>query len=302
MIRNAGEAVLVFAIAALVSLTTYYVFLPQHQVVRVRVSTTTSLYATGLLDHLASAFSKEYPDVRVEFIAGGTGAALKIAERGEVCVVLVHAPSLEKRYLERGVVEGGRIFAYDHFVLVGPSSDPANVSRAADLVDAFRRIYDAGESGRLSFVSRGDDSGTHVRELRVWREAGLDPRGVAWYRDCGCGMSEALIMASELNSYTLSDPGTYLTLRKSGRVRGLEALYVNENDSLTVNVYSAYVVSGCGGDERRYAELLVDFIYANQELVEAFGVGEYGEPLLRHVRGRESEVQGLWSSLASEQR
>ncbi|MEM2021326.1 MAG: substrate-binding domain-containing protein [Zestosphaera sp.] len=302
MVRNVSWVVLALVIVALASLTTYYVLTSPQQVIRLRVSTTTSLYATGLLDYLASAFSEAYPDVRVEFIAGGTGAALKIAEQGDVCVVLVHAPSLEKQYLERRVIEGGKIFAYNYFVLVGPASDPANVSGAADIVSAFRRIYSAGESGDSSFVSRGDESGTHVRELRIWREAGLDPRGTAWYRDCGCGMSEALIMASELHSYTLSDLGTYLTLKKAGRVQWLETLYVNENDALAVNIYSAYVVSGCRGDERRYAELFVDFIYANQEALMVFSVSKYGEPLLHSVRGRELEIQNLWSLSASEQR
>lgn len=112
-----------------------------------RVSTTTSLYATGLPDYLASEYRKSHSNVRIEFIEVGRGAALKIAEQGNSCMVFAHAPSLEKRYMDKGVIEGRRIVAYNFFMLVGPKEDPAQANRSQSVVEAFKKIYQAGESG-----------------------------------------------------------------------------------------------------------------------------------------------------------
>jgi ABC-type tungstate transport system permease subunit len=180
----------------------YYLLFPLNQyVVRLKVSTTTSLYATGLLEAIAEAFRKEYPNVRLEFIAVGSGVALRIAERGDACVVLIHEPYLEHQYLMKGVIGGGRVFAYNYFVVVGPKNDPANISGVDNVLEVFRRIYVAGESGRTYFVSRGDNSGTHLRELMIWGLLGLNPGNTSWYRSCGCGMSDALLIANELGAY-----------------------------------------------------------------------------------------------------
>ncbi len=129
-----------------------------------RVSTTTSLYATGLLDKLAEEFSKDHPNIVVQFIAVGSGEALKKAALGDADLVLVHAPPLEKEYLEKEVIYDGKIFAYNYFVIVGPKNDPAGI-KGLDPISAIRKIYEAGEKGLARFVSRGDYSGTHVREL-----------------------------------------------------------------------------------------------------------------------------------------
>ncbi|MFN3268736.1 MAG: substrate-binding domain-containing protein [Zestosphaera sp.] len=279
----------------------YGVFSVIDQTIRVRVSTATSLYATGLLDYLASEFNSRYPEVRIEFIAIGTGAALKLAERGDVCAVLIHEPGLEKRYLEKGIIEGGRIFAYNYFVVVGPAEDPAGVSNSTNVVEAFRKIYEAGEAGKASFISRGDDSGTHARELSVWKLVGLSVEGSAWYLSCGCGMSEALVIANEFSAYTLSDLGTYSKLERTGRLSRLRILYENKEDNLTINIYSAYVVTSCEGLEKEYAELFVSFIYENQqELISSFGVGAYGKPLFYPARDKEIILQELWGVFASE--
>lgn len=279
----------------------YGVFSVSNQTIRVRISTTTSLYATGLLDYLASKFSSRYPGVRVEFIAVGTGAALKLAERRDVCAVLIHEPGLEKQYLEKGIIEDRRIFAYNYFVVVGPDEDPAGISNSTDVVEAFSRIYRAGEAGKALFISRGDNSGTHVRELSVWRLVGLGTDRSAWYLNCGCGMSEALVIANEFSAYTLSDLGTYSKLERAGRLSRLRILYENQEDNLTINIYSAYVVTGCEGLEKEYAELFVSFIYENQqELISSFGVGARGKPLFYPARDKEIILQELWKVFASE--
>lgn len=266
-------------------------------VTRVRVATTTSLYATGLLDYLANEFRKLYPWVAVDFIAVGTGAALRLAERGDVCAVFVHAPDLERVYVERGVLAGRRTFAYNYFVLVGPREDPAGARGSTDLAEAFRRVFTAGASGRATFISRGDRSGTHSRELKVWRLLGLSPEGGGWYLSCGCGMDVALMIANELKAYTLSDIGTYLKLSTRGRLPNLEVIYASEDDPLTVNLYSAYLVSSCSGTEREYAELFVEFTYVNRvKLLEGFNPASGGIPFFYPATSREEELWWKQSS------
>lgn len=264
---------------------------------RVRVATTTSLYVTGLLDYLAGEFRKLYPWVEVDFIAVGTGTALRLAERGDVCAVFVHAPDLERVYVERGVLVGRRTFAYSYFILVGPREDPAGVRGLDSLAEAFRRVFTAGASGRAVFVSRGDRSGTHLRELKVWELLGVNPEGADWYRSCGCGMDVALMIANELKAYTLSDVGTYLLLRSRGRLPDLEVVYSSDVDTLAVNLYSAYLVNSCGGLEREYAELFIEFTYVNKvKLVEGFNSVRGGLPLFYPATSREEE---LWWRMSS---
>ncbi len=262
---------------------------------RVRVATTTSLYVTGLLDYLASEFRRLYPQATVDFIAVGSGAALKLAERGDICAVFVHAPDIERAYVERGVLVGRRTFAYSYFVLVGPREDPAGARGSASLAEAFSRVYVAGDSGRAVFLSRGDRSGTHSRELKVWELLGVNPEGEGWYLSCGCGMEVALMIANELKAYALSDLGTYLKLSSRGRLPNLDVVYSREDDPLTLNLYSAYLVSSCSGAEREYAELFIEFVYMNRvELLERFASASGGQPLFYPATAREE----LWWELS----
>jgi tungstate transport system substrate-binding protein len=266
-------------------------------VVRVVAATTTSLYATGLLDYLEEEFKRVHPGVEIDFVAVGSGEALRRAAQGDACLVFVHAPSLEKRYIEAGVLAEGWIFAYNFFVIVGPEEDPANVSGAGSAVEAFRRIFRAGEAGLTVFVSRGDGSGTHVRELMIWGMAGLDPRGRPWYVERGAGMAETLVTASELGGYTLSDIGTFLKLRAEGRIPNLLVLYSNSSE--LINIYSVYVVSSCRGPEREAALAFARFIAGpGQELIAVYGVEEFGEPLFYPAAGRLEELKELWERLA----
>ena len=221
---------------------------------------------------------------------------MRRAEAGDACLVLVHAPSLERRYVEEGVLVGGARFAYNYFVIVGPRGDPANVSGAASAVEAFRRIYAAGEEGLAVFVSRGDRSGTHVRELELWRRAGLDPHGRPWYRESGQGMAQTLIMADELGAYTLSDIGTFLKLERDGRIPGLRLLY--SGDPSLINIYSVYLVASCRGRERRAAEEFARFILERQDLIASYGVDRYGQPLFYPAQGREEWLESQWRTLA----
>lgn len=276
----------------------YYATHPTHLGIRLRIAVTSSLYATGLLDYAAMRFRDLYPDVEILFIPVGSGAALRYAERGDVCAVIVHEPTLERFYLDRGVIEGQRIIAVNYFIVVGPRSDPANISGARDVVDVFRRIYDAGEKGLTHFISRADDSATHVREIRLWRYAGLTPTGRKWYIECGCGMDQALIIASEFKGYTLSDIATYTVLSVEGRIRDMDLLYNGSTSTVMMNIYSGYTVKRCRGVERKYAELFLDFIYSNPEIVDGFGVEGYSLPLFYSPKRFRDGVANLWRDLA----
>ena len=270
---------------------------PEH--VKVRIATTTSLYATGLLDYLASKFREMYGhDAILAFMPLGSGEALRRAKNGDACLVLVHAPSLEKEYISKGVLIDGHIFAYNYFVIVGPKEDPAGVSQSGNVLEAFRRIYLAGEVGKAKFISRGDRSGTHIRELMIWNLTGLNPRGKSWYIETGSGIGKTLLVADEFNAYTLSDVGTFLRFKGEGRIPNLVILYTN--DSELINIYSVYLVNSCNGIERSIAEDFINFLVNNaQELIAKYGVDKYGQPLFYPAKDRIEELSKLWIKLVN---
>ncbi|AFL66072.1 substrate-binding domain-containing protein [Desulfurococcus amylolyticus] len=291
---------IIIALIALVLVVaiSFFIFNQSTTIVKVYVSTTTSLYETGLLDYLTSKFTQKYPGVNITFLVVGSGEALERAERGDACVTLVHAPSLEVKYLINNTIYNHTIFAYNYFIIVGPGTDPANVSRAGNTVEAFRRIYEAAERGLTVFISRGDKSGTNVKELQLWNLTGVNPSGKNWYKNCGCGMSNALIMANELNGYTLSDISTFLKLKKNGQIPYLEVLF--QNSSELINIYSAYLSSKCSGEELKYGRLFIEFLASSegQNYISTYGLQEYGKPLFNPVDGKEQELADIWSALS----
>ncbi|HIE24174.1 MAG TPA: extracellular solute-binding protein [Candidatus Korarchaeota archaeon] len=262
--------------------------------VTLRVSTTTSLYATGLLEELAERFQEEHPNVIIEFSPVGSGEALRKAESGDVDLVFVHAPSLEKRYLEKGVLGSGEIFAYNTFIIVGPENDPAGI-RDKNPIDAMISIFEAGEAGRAKFVSRGDNSGTHNRELWLWDLAGLNPSGRDWYVESGTGMAQTLMIANEYGAYTLSDVGTYLKL--SSDLTYLTPLVSRGNELL--NVYSVYIVKDGINEELAYE--FQQFVLSDeiQEFIGNYGLEEFGRPLFNPAYGDvEGRLREVWNQLA----
>ncbi len=174
---------------------------------RLKMSTTTSTENSGLLKVLLPAFEKRC-NCRVEVIAVGTGKAVKIAEAGDVDVVFVHARKLEDKFVADGFGVNRRDVMYNDFVILGPANDPAGVRGAKSSADAFRRIAEH----HATFISRGDGSGTDVKEKEIWAAAGIQPAG-SWYRSAGQGMGEVIMMATELRGYTLADRGTYNAFR-----------------------------------------------------------------------------------------
>lgn len=172
-----------------------------------RLATTTSTDNSGLLAVLLPPF-EQANDCRVDVIAVGTGKAIKLGETGDVDVVLVHARSKEDKFVAEGFGVDRRDVMYNDFVILGPKNDPAGIAVTTDAAAAMARIAAA----KATFVSRGDDSGTHTREKQLWKKAGIKPHG-DWYLEAGRGMGEVLTMADERGGYTLSDRGTYLAYR-----------------------------------------------------------------------------------------
>ncbi len=174
---------------------------------RLKMSTTTSTQDSGLLKVLLPPFEKEN-HCKVDVIAVGTGQALKVAEQGDVDVVLVHARKLEDKFVAAGFGVNRRDVMYNDFVIIGPSDDPAGITHARTAAEAMRLIA----VKRASFISRGDESGTHQKEKEIWQAAGIKPAG-KWYASAGQGMGAVIMMATEKRAYTIADRGTYNAFR-----------------------------------------------------------------------------------------
>ncbi len=199
------------------------------------LASTTSTRDSGFFDAVLPPFEAK-TGIQVRVVAVGTGRALRLGERGDVDAVLVHDRASELEFVAEGHGIARREVMYNDFVLIGPSADPARVRGVTDAANAFARIAES----RATFTSRGDDSGTHKRELRLWEAAGVDARtdSGTWYRETGTGMGATLNTAAELEAYLLADRGTWLSFKNRG---DLEILV--EGDSRLRNVYSAILVN-----------------------------------------------------------
>lgn len=212
---------------------------------RLRLSTTTSTDNSGLLAVVLPPFEQRF-HLKVDVVAVGSGKALKLAENGDVDVVLSHAPELEEAFMKAGFGVNRRDVMYNDFVIVGPPSDPAQLRGALSAVDALKRI--AAKQG--TFISRGDESGTHQKEKELWRAAGLTPSG-AWYVSAGQGMGEVLLMADERRAYALADRGTYLAYKKRD-----ELIIVSQGDPMLFNPYTVMAVSPARYPQVKYIEAM----------------------------------------------
>lgn len=201
------------------------------------LTTTTSTYDTGLLSELNAPFEKRY-GVTVDAIAQGTGAALQTARNGDCDAVMVHARSLEDEFMRAGYGVNRRDLMFNDFVIVGPENDPASISSASSAVAAFKAIADE----EATFLSRGDNSGTHTKERAIWTEAGVQPGG-DWYHETGQGMGEVLNMANEHGGYTLADRGTFLSQRSEISLRILVQGPLNGGPNLLANPYGIMAVN-----------------------------------------------------------
>lgn len=217
-----------------------------------RLATTTSTDNSGLLRAILPQFERQH-GIRVQVIAVGTGKALKLAENGDVDVVLVHDRQAEDAFVAAAHGVGRRDVMYNDFVLVGPAGDPAQIRGRSDVLDAFRQIA----AKRARFVSRGDDSGTERMELRYWQQLGIAAKGAPWHVSAGLGMGEVLTMAGEMQAYTLADRATYASYRSR---TGLEILV--QGDPRMFNPYGVIAVNPAKYPERNFAgaTALIDWL------------------------------------------
>jgi tungstate transport system substrate-binding protein len=250
------------------------------------LSTTTSTQDSGLLDVLVPLFEKQ-TGYSVKTISVGTGQALALAAKGDADVALVHAPSLEKKYVAEGTLLNRRLVMYNDFVIIGPGDDPAKIKSVKSALAALKSI----EQAKARFVSRGDNSGTHVLEKSLWQQAGIQPKG-AWYIESGQGMGATLGIANEKNAYTLTDRGTYLALRQRVTLPILV-----EGDKVLLNIYSVMEVNPANGPRINVAggKAFADFMVSpqTQTVIKSFGTEKFGQPLFVPIAGkREEEIGG----------
>ena len=254
---------------------------------RLRVATTTSLYDTGLWGYLEPIFEEEYA-VELDILYAGTGIALEYGRRGDVDVIAVHSKSREEQYVAEGYGVERVPFAYNYFLIVGPENDPAGIKGMLP-EEAFKRLVD---TGTISFVSRGDDSGTHGKEKAIWKSAGYDYETIQnageWYIETGRGMGPTLLMASEKQGYTLTDMGTFLSYK--GKV---DLVPTVDEGSILLNVYSVIAGNPETNPKVNYemASNLVNFLTSPeiQQLIGDYGTEEYGMSLFTPCAGAEPE-------------
>lgn len=226
----------------------------------IRLATTTSTEQSGLLGWLLPQFTKEtgYP---VQVMAAGTGQSLKMGENGDADLVMTHAPSAEKTFVEAGFGIEPVHLMYNDFVIVGPSQDPAGLNKLHDAAKALQAIKDK----KQTFISRGDESGTHIKEKTLWQAADAKPE-FAGYKSIGQGMGPTLTMASELGAYTLTDRGTWLAYQSK-----LDLAVLLEGDKRLFNPYQVILVN-----PKRYPDLNTE----GARTLKNWLVSEHGQTLI----------------------
>jgi tungstate transport system substrate-binding protein len=258
-----------------------YIAWPRAETRRLIVSTTTSLYDTGVIDMIEDAFEENH-HTDLQFISMGTGLAIAYAERGDADMILVHAPSKELEFMEEGYGVNRKIIAYNYFTIVGPTDDPAGIT-GMDTSEAMETLVEMGRKDESVWVSRGDDSGTHTKEMELWSRVSFEapePGEEPWYVEAGTGMGKTLQIAEEKQGYTLADMGTYLKYRESGLV-SLEMMVVSVQSLL--NVYSAIAVNPetVLGSDFEGAMEFIEFLISEegQALIGEHGKEDYGMSL-----------------------
>ncbi|HZK18261.1 MAG TPA: substrate-binding domain-containing protein [Clostridia bacterium] len=239
------------------------------------LATTTSTQDSGLLDVLRPMF-EEQTGYNLKIVAVGTGAALEMGERGDADVLLVHAPDAEKPLVESGIGINYELVMHNDFVFLGPEDDPIGIKETEGAVNALKRIAET----ETTFVSRGDDSGTHKKELALWEGAGIDPAGEDWYLEAGQGMSATITIANEMLGYTMSDRGTYLA-----HTDIVDLQIVSEGDEPLLNIYHVMNVNPDKFEDQKIndtgGKAFVDFLVDpdTQKVISEYGVEDFGMPL-----------------------
>jgi len=247
------------------------------------LATTTSTQDSGLLDVLLPVFEKD-TGYFVKAISVGSGQAMKMGEKGEADVLLVHSPDAERKMVEQGFAVNRRLVMHNDFIIVGPSADPARIKDVKSSRDALKKIAAAN----ALFLSRADNSGTNALEKKLWKSIVMNPEGQKWYQQTGLGMGETLNVTAEKKGYTITDRGTYLALKKT---LGLDILV--EGDPSLLNIYHVMEVNPAKWPKVNFAgaKAFADFMVSKkaQEIVKTFGVAKFGAPLFFPDAGKKDE-------------
>jgi len=215
------------------------------------IASTTSTQNSGLFDILIPAYEKSTKyDLKVEIIAVGTGKAIRTAKKGDADMLFVHDPFREEKFVAEGYGVNRRAVMHNDFVIVGPAKDPAGIKKVKTAIEALEEIAEKGSA----FVSRGDDSGTNIRELDIWDDAGVNPKGKGWYFEAGANMSDTLLMAMQKEAYTLTDLGTFLKYESK-----LDLKILFRGDPILRNNYSVIALNPNKIPKIKYREAM-DFI------------------------------------------
>jgi tungstate transport system substrate-binding protein len=237
------------------------------------LATTTSTQDSGLLDVLIPIFEKK-TGYFVKTIAVGSGQAMAMGKKGEADVLLVHSPAAEEQFMAGGYGINRRIVMHNDFVIVGPPADPAKIKGMKKAAAAFQKIA----SAQALFLSRSDKSGTHSKEMAIWKSSAVKPQGQKWYQQTGLGMGQTLNVASEKDGYTLTDRGTYLALKKN-----LHLAILVEGDAILLNVYHVIEVNPAKWPKVNAAgaKAFSDFMVSpeTQAVIKTFGIEKFGSPL-----------------------
>ena len=250
------------------------------------LATTTSMQDSGLLDVLLPIFEKKM-GYFVKTIAVGSGQAMAMGQKGEADVLLVHSPAAEKKFVAEGYGVNRRLIMHNDYIIVGPSEDPGKVRGIKSTPESFKKIA----SAKALFLSRSDKSGTHVKEMDIWKATGINPEGEKWYQQTGLGMGQTLNIAAEKKGYTLADRGTYLALKKN---LGLDILV--EGDAILLNIYHFIEVNPArwpkvnGVGAKAFADFMVS--KETQDTIKTFGVDKFGSPLFFPDAGKKEEELG----------
>ncbi|MDA8100903.1 MAG: substrate-binding domain-containing protein [Nitrospiraceae bacterium] len=241
---------------------------------RIRMASTTSTQNSGLFEYLLPIFEKK-TGIRIDVVAVGTGAAIEIGKRGDADLVFVHAREQELKAVEEGFFVNRHDVMYNDFVIIGPPADPARVKGMRSAADALKAIAASG----APFVSRGDKSGTHTKELSLWKKAGIEPAGQKWYLEVGQGMEKTQRVADEKRAYTLTDRGTWLATKDKDK---LDLALLLEGDPALFNQYGVMAVNPEKSKGVKYKEAMefVNWIISKegQDAVAAFK-DKNGNPL-----------------------
>lgn len=240
----------------------------------IRLSTTTSVNDSGLLGVLQPEFEKD-TGYKLEITSKGSGAAIKLGETGDADCLLVHSPAAEKEFVEAGYGVERVSFMYNYFVIVGPTDDPAKVADCKEASEAFKAIANA----KVDFISRGDESGTHKKELDIWKTAEIDPTKESYYVSTGLGMGDCLTQANERKGYVLTDKATYLSMKD--KLPELKIL-LEKSDEMK-NTYSMIEVNKEKNANVNYegAQAFIQWMNSDKgkQMIAEYGKEQYGENL-----------------------